>query len=480
MEFFKFKGITLEEAFRKFCVQLHLTGETQAVDRILFQLSLHFWNCNIDTQTTYRTIGFQITYVLDIVYGILFSIVLLNTDLNTVNIGIKSHKKMTLKNFMTNTLCLLEGLLKKEKQPLEIEQIMDWRHDMEIILKEIYASVKELPIKQHNPEKIPLITNLNKTSTPWVSTSSRFGFLKRGKSASTLVEGIPDAKTVTTPTSQVVIEGILIRKHLLADDGEKASSRRWTKFWCAIVKKDNGSVELLVHKLTYHENEYSNAEQDTPVQYSENDKYPSPDTSERLPSIDQSARSTLSNVIKHFTSSPDSSIPINPIFSSPAHDYKFSNQEPEIFSLAHSFASTHHHGPQRENCFSFHLANNHVYLFHAPTTEAGCSWIQTINHWAARRSKEPMRGSIGNVDYGWGTLKNFLVEVDDRSGYSPPEEGDHPPVRDLLTRSKGLKTIRFVKWTGVSISSRLLSVKDDVISKLMQGGSVEGHAETNE
>ena len=31
-------------------------------------------------------------------------------------------------------------------------------------------------------------------------------------------------------------------------------------------------------------------------------------------------------------------------------------------------------------------------------------WVRTINYWAARRSKEPLRGGVGSAEYGWGRI----------------------------------------------------------------------------
>lgn len=42
---------------RRFCRHLQLSGETQAIDRILYQMSLRFWNCNQEAQKNYITIG---------------------------------------------------------------------------------------------------------------------------------------------------------------------------------------------------------------------------------------------------------------------------------------------------------------------------------------------------------------------------------------------------------------------------------------
>jgi Sec7 domain/Pleckstrin homology domain len=490
MECFDFHAISLDEAFRRFCVQLHLTGETQAVDRILFQMSSRYWNCNSEIQNMYRNIGGLMSLCVDIVYGILFSIVLLNTDLNTVNIGPKTSKKMQVKVFIKNTLSLLEGLI--EKDPVLSKELAGvpeayktWKKALETTLKDIYSSVRDNPIIQNNPGKVPLTTSPSKSSSAWGSVgnlngagpSGRFGFLKKGKSVASLFDSPPkeSPKSPLAPVSisQIVIEGVLIRKHVLTDDGEKAANRRWTKLWCAIrLSKDQG-VELIMSKLSYEDKEYAESEQDTPVQYGETDEYPLIASAEVLEKHllyqMNPQRTTLSIGSKYHSLDADSStsIPSHPLLFSPSHEYRLVNQESETFSLIHSFSTSHFHGPQREHCLALHLANNNLYLFHAPTSDASRAWIETINYWAARKSREPLHGSIGNVDYGWASLTGTPSHGEPASGTSMEIErfqsidssgsggATRPPQRRF---AKGLK---FVKWPDIPLSPRLISNKNE-------------------
>jgi Sec7-like guanine-nucleotide exchange factor len=140
---FEFADVTIDEAFRyhtsnkrQLCFQLYLTGETQMIDRILYQVSRRYWDCNESKQSMFCSIGMY--KLKDIVYGILFSTVLLNTDLNTVNIGAKANKKMPLKTFVKNTWDLALTMAEKEDSKINLEEFKKHQKKFESFLKVIY------------------------------------------------------------------------------------------------------------------------------------------------------------------------------------------------------------------------------------------------------------------------------------------------------------------------------------------------------
>lgn len=55
MEHFDFKDLKLEQAFRNLCSKLHLKGETQQIDRVLYQFSTRYFECN--PQCIFGTVG---------------------------------------------------------------------------------------------------------------------------------------------------------------------------------------------------------------------------------------------------------------------------------------------------------------------------------------------------------------------------------------------------------------------------------------
>ena len=109
----------------------------------------------------------------------------------------------------------------------------------------------------------------------------------------------------------------------------------------------------------------------------------------------------------------------HPLLASPTQDYKLNpNHDPEIFSLIHAFATPYHYdgtAHPRPHTISIMMANCHVYLMQTPSAVAAEAWIRTVNYWAGLRSREPMRGGISNLEYGWSLLK------------SPPDSGGGGP-----------------------------------------------------
>ncbi|KAJ1659534.1 hypothetical protein IWQ61_001410 [Dispira simplex] len=92
---FDFKGKSLEEAFRSLCAHLFIRGESQVIDRILINFSRRFHECNPQ--------HFLLTDE-DIVYAIVFSILLLNTDLHVS----QSDEKLSRSKFIKLTLTTVE------------------------------------------------------------------------------------------------------------------------------------------------------------------------------------------------------------------------------------------------------------------------------------------------------------------------------------------------------------------------------------
>jgi Sec7-like guanine-nucleotide exchange factor len=57
MNCFDFLNLDIDEAFRKVCLKLEFVGETQVVDRILFQVAKRYWDCNPQTHEAFKSIG---------------------------------------------------------------------------------------------------------------------------------------------------------------------------------------------------------------------------------------------------------------------------------------------------------------------------------------------------------------------------------------------------------------------------------------
>ncbi|KAE9967880.1 hypothetical protein EG328_007916 [Venturia inaequalis] len=56
----------------------------------------------------------------------------------------------------------------------------------------------------------------------------------------------------------------------------------------------------------------------------------------------------------------------------------------------------------RPNVFALSLPTGAVHLFQVGTPDIVKEFVSTANYWSARLSKEPLFGSVSNVEYGWG------------------------------------------------------------------------------
>ncbi|KAK0546075.1 hypothetical protein OC845_004781 [Tilletia horrida] len=91
---FDFVQLRVDVAFRKLCDKLFLRAETQQVDRILTAFSHRYHECN--PASIYGS--------ADVVHSIVFSLLLLNTDLHVADI----QDRMTRQQFVRNTIAAIQ------------------------------------------------------------------------------------------------------------------------------------------------------------------------------------------------------------------------------------------------------------------------------------------------------------------------------------------------------------------------------------
>jgi hypothetical protein len=434
------------------------------IDRILFQISRRYWDCNPNSSSLYCSI--------DVVYGILFSIVLLNTDLNTVNIGARTKQKMPQKIFIKNTMSFILSMNEKSANDStsllsNSEYLKKWKRDMEKELGDIYHSVKEDPIIQNMARKEiepAKRDGLVRSNSSWSVSNSVFSTIigrnRKNKSGDHFgTDSVnSDSKSVhesppsRTNSFQILIEGILIRKHVTESDGEKARSRKWVKYWCAVRLHKENNLELVMNKLSHASGEYEEKELSSPKQFGDIKTYPTLFLAENTELTEDGSPIHYHLSVGDRFNSFDANNLKHPVLSPISHDYKIVNQDPEYLPLIHSYTDVHYHSPQRPFCFSLCLSDSSLYFFQAPTEVSQRSWISTINYWAARKSREPMRGGMGNVDYGWSIP---LIEIKNTTNTQPPSLGSS------LDKNR-MDKHRLPKYVPVPLSTRLISTKDEV------------------
>ncbi|KAJ3064284.1 hypothetical protein HDU98_012282 [Podochytrium sp. JEL0797] len=157
LSFLPLADTDLVTALRTLCTHVPLKGESQQIDRLLTAFAEHWWSVNfVAAEPVFKT--------QDIVYGLLFSLVLLNTDLYSS--GVKY--KMGVAGFIKNTMHFVDSMVSVEKGArvedssgliegvfgggssssfsISKEEHTIWKKELEVELKGMYLSVKATPI----------------------------------------------------------------------------------------------------------------------------------------------------------------------------------------------------------------------------------------------------------------------------------------------------------------------------------------------
>ncbi|KAI9321508.1 Sec7 domain-containing protein [Dichotomocladium elegans] len=160
---FDFTHLKLDDAFRKLCQKLYFKAEAQEIDRILEVFAHRYWTCN-----RHDLFGSP-----DIVYAVVYSLMLLNTDLHIAT----GHQRMSRSAFCKNTMnTLLDHI-----QSVDVSRfggLEQWKLEMDSRLKELYGSVKYQGFTR------PAATQQARaaiTTTPETSLLQRMGSLRLKK-----------------------------------------------------------------------------------------------------------------------------------------------------------------------------------------------------------------------------------------------------------------------------------------------------------
>ena len=304
----------------------------------------------------------------------------------------------------------------------EVDSEKKWRKDMETVLKNIYVSIRDDPVfrvKDIPKKKEPLL----KSNSAWALTNAIFS----SDSSKSKVDKSPQAKKaeevkIVEPEAKVLIQGVVIRKHV-SEGEEKARNRRWAKYWASVTMDEKG-LDLVLKKVSGASTEFTPAELDQLNEIPE----------------EQLMYATTPDSI------PSSPTPPQSNNSSPTNNYKLSSSEPEVLSLIHAYTLKDHKVPSRPHVFRIFTANNNLYLFETVSAQMLNNWIYVINYYSALKSKEPMRGSFGNIEYGWADLNL------DEAATSPKS-----PKFDKVKQRK------IAKWPLPPISTKIVSNKPIVL-----------------
>lgn len=437
MDYFYFTDMRLDSAFRKLCSKLYFKAEAQQIDRILESFAHRYWDCNPNC----------LFGSADIVYAVVYSLLLLNTDLHVAQ---GNHARMTRSEFIRNTMSTIrdqrdhEALIGQSHpphHPTPTKASLTWESEVESTIKEMYISVKQYQILQPLSRK----TSLTKRSSmmgkrvigikrsvnsiirksgresimlddlptslspppppapppppstirssmssgynrPFIRSPRRDSFSSATSSSTSLSSRCTSPTHSLSPSSSSAQtsmmgymnhqmfssrppyfkEGIVMRKHLLENASHKARHREWRECFLEVGPDGLRMFALQAHYGTGH-----------PI----GDK-----TLFRHSNLfDKSSKWTASQLIGE--------IELNHTLANPLPPPGYNRQRPHVFAIQQS--------------------DGGVYLFQVASMEQTQEWVSTCNYWAARESKEPLPGGVGNMEYGWGEcLSDVILDLD--------------------------------------------------------------------
>lgn len=502
MQFFVFTEMRLDSAFRKLCSKLYFKAEAQQIDRILESFANRYWDCNPEclfgSAGDYRHVDqiysklISVVFFLDVVYAVVYSLLLLNTDLHVAQ---GNHARMTRSEFIRNTMSTVrdqrdhEELMGHKKRSALSSR--NWESELEYYLKEMYISVKNYQILQPLSRKSSLskrgsilgnrrVIGLKRSVNSIIRKSGRESMLvldgydqvpsssisppspapprssissgytrpltpssmkspRRESFSSTNSSAASFSSRCGSPTmvpqqqqqhSQQPMmqylnshaaslfssrppyykEGVVMRKHLLENANHKARHREWRE--CYLEVQDG---ELRMYAL-----------QPSPNQLGDKSLFRHSSAAHFNLADISSGNSSSSNNNSRLSSRPSSPASFGGVL--PSNSSSNSNKWGTHSQLVGKIALNHTlsnplpppgYNRQRPHVFAIQQSDGGVYLFQVSNAEQTHEWVSTCNYWAARESKEPLPGGVGNMEYGWGAcLNDVIMDLDAaRKGY---------------------------------------------------------------
>lgn len=454
MAHFDFKDMKLEESFRSLCSKLYLKGETQQIDRVLLQFSARFFQCN-------PTSIFGTT---DVVHAIVYSLLLLNTDLHVAQ---GDYKKMSQSAFVKNTMNTIStgspaySMLAESHRSSGIStNSYDWvplqritsntsdfsakssayaqsldsysksfQDEVKNLLKQMYNNIRNNQIA--NPSSSPISMQNNRVSTAfkrsvgtiiWKNTTREpmpqsTAACETASIASAnsiapssvmqyqaVASHLQSTELPTSYTSNAPYykEGMVSRKHLLEQSNQKAKHRDWKDCFMVIERS-----QLRMYKLD------------------------NTSCAKRT----RSSHNILSDAASQVSSASESSFAIG------GGNWMSHAQLIGSIDLKHTLSNALPSGysRQRQHAFTLQQSNGAVYVFQVGSAEQVHEWVSTCNYWAARESKEPLVGGISSMEYGWGLCLETIAEENSQVMVHEWQTPACPTISSMLEESAQLE-----------------------------------------
>ncbi|KAK9326315.1 hypothetical protein V1517DRAFT_311424 [Lipomyces orientalis] len=122
------------------------------------------------------------------------------------------------------------------------------------------------------------------------------------------------------------------------------------------------------------------------------------------------------------------------------------------------------------------------HVFEAGTAYIAEEFVDTCNYWAARLSKEPLQGGIGNIEYGWGSNALNMVRSSRKQRSRLVRQWREPPLNLVLSGLDECSQLNSL-LIYIEILERDIEehsqAKKDVIDKLPNGQLITHRATSN-
>ncbi|KAI8389288.1 hypothetical protein BD560DRAFT_430263 [Blakeslea trispora] len=477
---FDFKGLSLEQAFRNVCSKLHLKGETQQIDRILSRFAQHYF-----TQNPKIIFGSK-----DAVHAIVYSLMLLNTDLHVAQ---GDYKRMTRSAFVRNTMDAIYNQLSIPTGIDENSVIEEHKGNA------ISFSTFEWSNLQRTPSSSSNFSSRSSTYTPSLDSSISSGSQITIGSKSWQLEvknllkqmysnirhcqisdpSLPPSNTNHSQRVSTVLKrsmGTIMwrgSRHFSSnnssciEDGDSASST---------IAASISSSCLYANSLIQYQSLASHLQTELPMIYTSsapyykeglvirkhllektNQKAKHRDWRECFMVIERSQlrmykldyshneprkRSLIRNTLMNRNNQTSQ---IHTPFSE-GHDaigggdWLSNALLIGLIDLKHALANVLPSGysKQRQNAFALQQSSGAIHVFQVGSEVQVHEWVSTCNYWAARESKEPMSEGVSSMDYGWNCLELDLETPMIHEWQAPIP----PSVSSLLEESTQLDVLQ--------------------------------------
>ncbi|KAJ3249707.1 hypothetical protein HDU77_007539 [Chytriomyces hyalinus] len=412
----------LVRSLRLMAHAIPLKGEAQQIDRVLSVFSEEWW-------TVHQCIGFSFRSQ-DIVYGIVFSLVLLNTDLHSANV----KNKMTPKAFIKNTMNYVSTMLRDDDSIDEMDANSEelWLKDLETELKEMYTSVKDNPILQNqSPKQTTLDFRANSRSLTLPGNSH-----KQPSAAHTI-----SPTQTRNPALALNFSALRPRKSFQFESPFRPATTN-TSVTQSPKTPSNEFFSSFFSPTSTHASSSNNTSFHTPL--ASPTRLSSPDRSQQNSSsgheVSASGKVTLEGLlvrkmvlttngkraesrqwvpvwcVLHVSDVRGVELCMFEVEGLPMDEDVWANgldmksiriptRPPQVLSALHSHSKalpSPGYNQQRQHAFYLCLPSGAVFIFQTENSTILREWTDTLNYWAARRSAGPLRGGThGSAEFGW-------------------------------------------------------------------------------